>query len=332
MKAFQIFEFGGPGRVVDVPVPQPGPGDLLVKVAAAGLNPVDNAIRRGQMQALLPLALPLTLGSELSGTVEALGEGVQGFAVGDRVYARLDKRRIGTLAEYALVGAADAARAPESLSFEQAAGIPLAGLTAWQALTDLGEVKRGQKVLIHAGAGGVGSLGIQLARHLGAWTATTVSARNLELARSLGADEAIDYHARDFAQELPELDFVLDTVGRDTLERSIPLVKPGGTLVTIYGSPTPQVAESMGATGEILNVLRERHAANEALAAARGVRYLYWFMRPDGRQLAELAGLADAGELRAVTDSVYPLQDAEAAFAHLAEGHATGKVIVRVGE
>ena len=331
MKAIVINTFGETPRLAELPTPTPGPTDLLVRVRAAGLNPVDNAILNGQMQALIAYPLPLTLGSELAGVVEAVGPQVTRFSAGDEVYARLDKTRIGALAEHALVREAHAARKPASLNFEEAAGIPLAGLTAWQALTEVGQVSKGQRVLIHAGAGGVGSLGIQLARSLGAWVATTVSARNMALAKDLGADQVIDYNAGRFEDELSELDFVLDTVGRETLARSIPLVKPGGMVVTVYGSPTPQVAQAMGAAPQVVAALRERHAANEALAVAHGVRYAYMFMRPDGAQLERLAALADAGRLRAITDSLYPLEEAAAALAHLAEGHATGKVIVRVG-
>src|SRR2546423_6474476 len=228
MKALAIRRYRAPMEMLELPRPEPGPGDLLVRVRAASVNPVDSKIRDGGVKVLVPYSFPLILGNDLAGDVEAVGPGVTRFAIGDAIYARLDKDRIGAFAEYALVRESAAARKPARLDYTQAASLPLVGLTAWQTLIELAQLRAGQKVLIHAGSGGVGTFAIQLAKHVGAQVATTAGVRNHALVKSLGADVAVDYKTALFEEVAKDQDVVLDTQGGDTLLRSFEAVKPGG--------------------------------------------------------------------------------------------------------
>src|SRR6266568_1208344 len=228
MKALAIRRYRAPMEIMELPRPEPGPSDLLVRVRAASVNPVDYKIRDGVMKVLIPYSFPLILGSELAGDVEAVGSGVTKFKVGEAIYSRLDKDRIGAIAEYALVRESAAAKKPARLDYVQAASLPLVGLTAWQALIDLAHLQAGQKVLIHAGSGGVGTFAIQLAKHLRAQVATTASAKNHVLVKSLGADVAIDYKTTRFEEVAKDQDVIFDTQAGDTLLRSFEAVKPGG--------------------------------------------------------------------------------------------------------
>jgi alcohol dehydrogenase len=330
MRAAYIRRYGGPEvlEVAELAEPVPGEHDLLVDVAAASINPIDFKLRQGKVRSLMPLAFPIVLGNDLSGVVRAVGPGVTRFKPGDPVVARLGKDRIGALAERALVAEDDAAAAPSTLALADAAALPLAGLTAWQALFELGCLERGQRVLIHAGAGGVGHFALQLARWKGAEVITTASARNRERCLALGADQVIDYRTTRFDEVLADLDVVLDTQGGETLLRSIAITRPGGHVISISALPTPEVARQWGASRPLSWVLawltrRERRAARQ-----RGVHYHYLFMRPDGALLGELVRLVDAGRLRPVIDRRYPLAEAAAALAHVEAGHAAGKVLV----
>src|SRR5262249_20900926 len=245
VKTARIHRYKGPLVVEEVPQPVPARGDLLVKVHAASVNPVDFKIRDGRIKVLIPYRMPLTMGSGLSGTVVS-GDTSGRFKPGDEVFARLDKDRIGTWAGYALVRESAAALKPSRLTHVEAASIPLVGLTSWQAMVEIGKVRPGSRVLIHAGSGGVGTFAIQLAKHLGAWVATTAGARNLELVRSLGADLAIDYRAQEFETAVSDLDFVFDTQGGETLLRSFSVAKPGGVIVGINSPPTTKFAREWG--------------------------------------------------------------------------------------
>lgn len=330
MLAAYINRYGGPAvlQVGDLPDPTPGPSDLLVDVAAASVNPIDFKIRDGKAKALLPFGFPLILGNDLSGTVRAVGSAVTRYKAGDRIVARLGKSRIGAFAERALVAEGDAALAPGHIDLIDAAGLPLAGLTAWQALFEMGQLQAGQTVLIHAGAGGVGHLALQLARWKGARVITTASAKNRERCLALGADEVIDYRSTAFDAALRDVDVVLDTQGGDTLLRSIAIARPGGHVISITAMPTPEVARSWGAKPPVTWVLGFLTRRERAAARARGVHYHYLFMRPDGALLGELVKLVDAGRLKPIVDRRYPLKEAAAALAHVEAGHAVGKVLV----
>ncbi len=330
MRAIAIDRYGGPTTLRELPDPQPGPRELLVEVHAAGVNPVDFKTRDGKLKAILPLEFPLVLGNDLAGVVRAVGVEVTAFRPGDEVYARVEKDRLGTFAELALVGEAACAPKPKNLSFVEAASLPLVGLTAYQALVDLIRLQRGQKVLIHAGAGGVGSFAIQLAKHLGATVATTASARNQVLCTQLGADLVIDYAKQRFEEAVKDQDAVLDTLGGDTLLRSFSVVRPGGTIVSIGGLPDLHTAEKLNLSGPLKLGLRFLNRKITAAARTRGVTYRYLFMDPSGAQLREIGKLVEAGTLKPLVEKTFPLAETAAALAAVESGRTRGKVVVQV--
>ena len=245
MKAFTIDRYKSKdgGRIVDMPQPEVGDNDVLVQIHAAGVNLLDAKIADGEFKIFLPYRFPLVLGNDVAGVVVEVGARVRRFKPGDEVYARPDKDRIGTFAEFIAMNEADVAIKPTHLSMEEAASIPLVGLTAWQALVEMANLKPGQKVFIQAGTGGVGTFAIQLAKHLGATVATTASAANFELVKALGADILIDYKTQDFETMLHGYDVVLHSQDSKTLDKSLRVLKPGGTLISISGPPDPAFAE-----------------------------------------------------------------------------------------
>lgn len=332
MKAAVIDRYGGNDqvRVTDVAVPPVGRTDLLVQVRAASVNPVDVKIRDGKLKPLLKYRFPLVLGNDLAGVVCEVGDGVTRFKVGDPIYARLDKDRIGAFAEYAVVREGAAAPKPANLSFEEAASLPLVALTAWQALVDVAHLGEGQRVLIHAGSGGVGTFAIQLARHLGATVLTTVGERNLELARRLGADVAIDYRRSRFEDVARECDVVLASTGDDTLIRSFECVKHGGIVVSIGDTPTAAFARDWGLNWFLVLAIGMMSRRATAAARARGARYEYLFMRADGEQLRQIGRLVEDGIIRPVVDAAFPLDRVRDALAYTESGRATGKVVIKV--
>lgn len=332
MKAFVIERYSKqePVRLVDVPEPTLGEQDVLVQIHAASINPLDLKIRSGSLKRILPLRLPLVLGNDLAGVVTQVGAKVQGFKPGDEVYARTDTRRIGTFAEFIAVAESNLALKPASLSMEEAASIPLVGLTAWQALVKKGQLRKGQKVFIHAGSGGVGTLAIQLAKHLGAYVATTTSSANVALVKSLGADLVIDYKKDDFAKTLRDYDLVLHSLGDEELAQSVSVLRPGGQLITLSGPPDPAFARSAGMPKLLQLIVGLLSRKIRKLVAQRQVRYAFLFMRGSGEQLARLAELIDSGVIRPVVDKVFPFEATDEALAYVDSGRAKGKVVVRV--
>ena len=332
MKAAVIDRYGSNDlvKVADVAVPRMGPLDLLVQVHAASVNPLDVKTRNGELKTLLKYRLPLVLGNDLSGVVADVGAHVTRFKKGDAVYARLDTDRIGAFADFAVVRERAAALKPINVTFEEAASLPLVALTAWQALVEIGKLAAGQRVLIHAGSGGVGSVAIQLARHLGATVFTTVGHRNVELVKRLGADVAVDYRSERFEDVAKDCDVVLDSAGGDTLVRSFECVKPGGVVVSIGSTPSAAFARSWGLNPII--VLAISVMSRKATAAARrhNARYEYLFMRADGGQLREITRLVEGGVIRPLVDKVFPLQQVRDALAYSESGRATGKVVITV--
>lgn len=332
MKAFIIDRYGRADRVraAEMPEPELREDDVLVQVHAAGVNPVDNKIRSGELKLVLPFRLPLILGNDVAGVVVRVGSRVRRFKAGDEVYARPHHDRIGTFAEYIAMNEADVALKPAALTMEEAASIPLVGLTAWQALIERAGLKPGQTVLIHAGSGGIGTFAIQLARHLGATVATTASAANADLVRRLGADVVIDYRKDDFTEMLRDVDVVLDTQGGEVLEKSLRVLKPGGKAIGIVGPPDPDFAKYLGSgwlMGLVMRVLSRRIRKK---ARRRRVSYSFLFMKADGDQLREIAALIDAGIIRPVVDRVFPFEAAKEALAYVETGRAKGKVVIKV--
>ncbi|MEZ4454229.1 MAG: NADP-dependent oxidoreductase [Nannocystaceae bacterium] len=335
MLAYVLHRYGGADGIDlrEVPAPTPGPGEVLIQVRAAGLNPIDFKTRDGKLRPILRYRLPQILGGEVAGVVAACGAGVDRLREGDRVFARLDKRRLGGFAEQVACRQELIARVPDGLDLVPAAGLPLAGLTALQALRDQLHAGPGVRLFVPGGAGGVGTLAIQIAKALGAEVITTASPRGEALVRRLGADEVIDYTRERFEDRVSGVDGALDLVGGDTLARAFAVVKRGGLVVSIAGVPEPTTArEDMQAGLGLQALFWAASFGLRAKARRHGVRYRYLFMRPDGDDLAELARMNEAGALEVVVDRVLPFAEIAAAMAHLESGRAKGKVIVRMGE
>ena len=308
MKAVRIHAYGDLDTLSyeDAPMPVPAADEVLVRVHAAAVNPVDWKIREGYLAEMIPYPMPVTLGWDVSGVVDAVGADVSHLKVGDAVYSRPDIVRNGTYAEYVVIRASEVAAKPESLSHNEAAAVPLAALTAWQSLFGAAELKSGERVLIHAGAGGVGSFAIQFAKWLGAHVVTTASAANEALVRSLGADEVVDYRSQPFEDVVGPVDVVFDTIGGDTQTRSVGLLKPGGRLISVVATPDNDTLATVGATGGFVMV------------------------QPNSEQLQRIGQLIDLGDVRVLIDSVFPLSDVRGAHAKSQTGRAKGKIVIEV--
>lgn len=317
-------------RSSDVPTPDVRGDDVLVEIHAAGVNPLDSKIRDGEFKLVLPYRLPLVLGNELAGVVVRVGPGVKRFKPGDEVYARVGKDRIGTFAEFIAVREDDLAMKPRGLTMEEAASIPLVGLTAWQALVELAQLQRGQRILVHAGAGGVGTFAIQLAKHLGAIVATTTSTANVELVRRLGADIVIDYKKDRFEETLRDFDVVLNSLDGQTLTKSLRVLKPGGKLISISGPPDEAFARQLGMGRMLRLVMSLMSFRIRRQARRRQIRYSFLFMKASGEQLRRIGSLIETGAVRPVLDRVFPFEATREAMAYVEKGRAKGKVVVRV--
>ena len=332
MKAFLVDRYGKKetGRIGDAPQPPLRDDDVLIRVHAASVNALDTKIRTGAFKLILPYRLPLILGNDMAGTVVSVGAGVHHFNPGDEVYARPDDDRIGTFAEFIAVNAASVALKPGNLTMVEASSLPLVALTAWQALVETAQLKAGQKVFIQAGSGGVGTVAIQLAKHLGAFVATTTSTANVAWVKDLGADVVIDYKQQDFATELRDYDVVLNSLGKDELTRSLQILRPGGHLISISGPPTPAFASARALAWPLKQVIRLLSHGIRSKAKQRGVTYTFVFMRASGQQLSEITSLVEAGAIRPVIDRVFPFQQTQGALAHVESGRAKGKVVVEM--
>jgi NADPH:quinone reductase-like Zn-dependent oxidoreductase len=331
MRAYVLRHYGGPegSLLMDVPAPAPGPRDILVQVRAAGLNPVDFKFRQGKLRAILRPKLPLVLGNELAGEVIAAGRDVKRFRLGDRVFARVAKERAGAFAEQACVDEDDAAHMPRNLDFTAAAAVPLAGLTALQALRDELHVKPGQKLFISGGAGGVGTFAIQIAKWLGAHVTTTASKRGEALVRSLGADEVIDYTVQDISSVEARFDAGFDLIGGETLEQMFDIMKPGAKIVSVAAVPEPQTAiRDLGGRRALSVIFWLISYGIRSRARRAGVSYRFLFMHPSGSDLALLAELIEQGKLKAIVDRTYPLAKIADALDYVESGRAKGKVVV----
>jgi NADPH:quinone reductase-like Zn-dependent oxidoreductase len=332
MKALILKRYGKADQIVfaDIPKPTIQPDEMLVQVHAAGLNPIDYMIPKGTFKPILKFQLPTTLGSDLAGVVVEVGSRVTRFKPGDAVFASTFDLGTGALAEFAAVPERAAAIKPENLDFVQAASIPMVGLTSWQALKERARLRPGQKVFIPAGSGGIGTFAIQLAKHLGANVGTTTSTGNVALVRSLGADEVIDYKKQEFEEVLHDYDVVLGTVRGDGLEKSLRILKPGSSVVSLIGPPDAAFARarSMNLFMTFLFGLISSKIIRQA--KKRGIEYSFLFAHPDGHQLAEIGKLLAAGHIRPVIDKVFPFDQAREALAYLEKGRAKGKVVVQI--
>lgn len=332
MKALTFKRYGKSPDIgfAELPRPTLQPDEMLVEVHAVGLNPIDNMITTGIFKPVLKFQLPATMGSDLAGVVKEIGSRVTRFKPGDAVFASLFDLGIGSLAEYAVVPERVAALKPPHLDFVEAASVPMVGLTSWQAMKERAGLRPGQKVFIPAGAGGIGTMAIQLAKHFGATVGTTTSTGNVALVRSLGADEVIDYKKQAFEKELAGYDMVLGTLKGDEIEKSIGILKPGGKIVSLVGPLDAAFASARGLNFILKFVFGLMSRKIMRLAARQNVTYSFLFVRPDGAQLSAIGELLQSGRIRPVIDKVFPFEQAREALDYLAEGRAKGKVVVRL--
>ena len=332
MKAFVLDKYKRKSalRLTDVPAPELHDNDVLVQVHAAGVNLLDSKVRDGEFKLILPYKLPIVLGHDVAGTVVRVGPRVTKFKPGDEVYSRPDDFRIGTFAEFVAVKEGSVATKPKSLSMEEAASIPLVGLTAWQALVEKAQLKNGQKVFIQAGSGGVGAFAIQLAKHLGATVATTTSTANVDWVKKLGADIVVDYKKDDFENILRDYDVVLNSQDGKTLEKSLRVLRPGGKLISISGPPDPAFGREISAPWYVKLVMRALSSGIRRKAKRRNVDFSFLFMKASGIQLREITSLIDAGTIRPVVDRVFPFAQTNEAMAYVEAGRAKGKVVIKV--
>jgi len=332
MKAFQIKKYGKKEQLQlsEVAEPTVKENEVLVEIHAAGINLLDTKIKTGEFKIFLPYKTPLTNGHDMAGVVVKVGSGVSKFKVGDEVYARVGDYRIGTFAEYISVRENDLALKPKNLTMVEAASIPLVGLTVWQALVERANLKKGQKVFIQAGSGGVGTFAIQFAKNLGATVATTTSTVNIEMVKSLGADVVIDYKKENFEKVLTGYDVVLNSQDAKTLEKSLRILKPGGKLISISGPPDTDFAVQMGSPWYLKLVMKLLSFGVKKRAKRLNVNYSFLFMKAEGDQLSEITALIDSGKIRPVIDKVFPFEQTNDAMAYVETGRAKGKVVVRV--
>ncbi|NWK68801.1 NADP-dependent oxidoreductase [Bacillus paramycoides] len=331
MKAMIIDKYEKvPMRMTELPTPEINEYEVLAEIHAASINPIDFKIRDGKVKMLLKYKMPLTLGNDFSGVIVKVGAKVNRFKVGDEIYARPRKDKIGTFAEYIAIHEDDIALKPKNLSFEEAASIPLVGLTSYQALHDIMHLQKGQKILIHAGSGGVGTFAIQLAKIMGATVATTASEAGANLVKSLGADKIINYKTEQFEDILKNYDAVFDTLGGTTLEKSFDIIKNGGNIVSVSGIPNARFGKEFGSgffktllfslASKKLTALEKRHNA----------QYSFLFMKPSGDQLRIIANYIESGKIKPVIDRVFPFEDAQKAMEYSESGRAKGKIIVKI--
>ncbi len=332
MKAFVLERYAKQGtlRLSDIPTPELRDDEVLVEVHAAGVNLLDSKIKTGEFKLILPYKLPVVLGHDVAGVVVKTGPRVRNFKVGDEVYARVDDFRIGTFAEFVPVKEVSLAPKPASLTMEEAASIPLVGLTAWQVLVDKAQLKKGQKVFIQAGSGGVGTFAIQLAKHLGASVATTTSTTNVALVKRLGADVVVDYKTQDFADVLRGYDVVVNSQDGKTLTKSLGVLQGGGKLISISGPPDPEFGKEIAVPSFVKLVIRMLSAGVRRKAHGLGIGYAFLFMKASGSQLREITRLIDAGVIRPVVDKVFTFEATNEALAYVESGRAKGKVVIKL--
>ena len=333
MKAYIVKSYGKKEKLhlTDWAEPTVKKNDVLVQIHSAGVNSLDALIRNGDFKLFLPYKPPFVNGHDVAGVVTKIGSKVSKFKVGDEVYSRVSDYRIGTFAEYISIDENDVALKPKNLSMEEAGSIPLVGLTSWQALVEIGKIKKGQKVFIQAGSGGVGTFAIQLAKYLGAYVATTTSTKNIDLVKSLGADLIIDYKTEDFETRLKNYDLVLHS-NRDTkiLEKSLRILKSGGQLVSLVGPPTLEFATAIGLPWHLKFITKLLSFGTKKKAKKLNTNFVFLFMRAEGKQLGEITKLIEAGVIKPVIDKVFPFEQTNEALSYVETGRSRGKVVVKV--
>jgi alcohol dehydrogenase len=332
MKAFTITRYNKKGvlQLVDLPQPIIKENEVLVEIHSAGVNQLDAKISTGEFKLLLPYKFPLILGHDVAGIITKVGSKISRFKVGDAVFARPADFKIGTFAEYIAVNENDVALKPKNITMEQAASFPLVALTVWQAFVEKAKLKKGQKVFIQAGSGGVGTIAIQLAKHLGATVATTTSVDNFDLVKSLGADIVIDYKTQDFETILKDYDLVLNSQDGKTLEKSLKILKSGGKVISISGPPDATFAKEIGLSWFMKTAVFFLSRKVKKQAKKLNVNYFFLFMQANGKQLSEISSLIEAGVIRPIIDKVFPFEKTNEAMSYVASGRAKGKVIVKV--
>ena len=307
MKAAVIKEYGAQVEILEIPRPQLLADSVLIEVHASSVNPVDGIVQAGYLKEMMPITFPFTMGFDVSGVVLEVGEQVSKFKIGDEVFSRPNGMQAGTIAEFAVIKEEELALKPSNISHQEAASIPLVGLTAFQAMVTKANLQKGQKILIHAGSGGVGTLAIQIAKHLGAFVATTTSGSNTEMVKNLGADIVIDYKTQNFEDEIKDYDVVFDMMGGDIMNRSFKVLKKGGCLVSI-----------------------KSFEDSKGLAKQYGLKFESFFMWPSGEMLKQLAQLISDGALRPVIDRTFSIDQLKEAYEHLNTGRAKGKIVIEV--
>lgn len=332
MKAFLLDRYAKNAslRLGNLPEPVSSDDEVLVQIHAAGVNLLDSKIKSGEFKLILPYRMPLVMGHDLAGVVVRVGSRVRQFKAGDEVYARAPDFRIGSFAEFIAIRESALAHKPKNLGMEEAASIPLVGLTAWQALVEKAKLQPGQKVFVQAGSGGVGTFAIQLAKHLGATVATTTSTANVDWVKRLGADVVIDYKKDDFENILRDYDVVLNSQDGKTLDKSLRILKPGGQLISISGPPDPAFAKDIDAPGFVKLILRLLSSGTRRKAKRLGVGYSFLFMKANGSQLRQITPLIDSGAIRPVVDKVFPFESTNEALAYVEKGRAKGKVVIKI--
>jgi NADPH:quinone reductase-like Zn-dependent oxidoreductase len=332
MKAYITNKYTkGDLQLADVPTPNIGDNEVLVAVQATGVNLLDSKVKEGEFKLLLPYKFPLILGHDVAGVVTEVGKNVRKFKVGDQIYSRPSDFRIGTFAEYIAINENDVALKPKNLTMEESASLPLVALTAWQALVEQADLRKGQKVFIQGGSGGVGTVAIQLAKHLGAYVATTTSSANVDWVKKLGADLVIDYKTEDFETRLKDYDLVIHS-NRDPkiLEKSFRILKSGGQLISLVGPPTPEFAREMGLPWYVKLLTKLLSSGAKKKAKKANSRFLFLFMRAEGSQLGKIAALIESGVIKPVIDKLFTFEQTNEALAYVETGHVKGKVVIKV--
>lgn len=332
MKAFTLSRYGKKEQLqlTDLAVPRIKENEVLIEIHAAGLNLLDSKIKSGEFKLILPYKLPLILGHDVAGIITQVGSKVTKFKIGDEVYSRPSDFSIGTLAEYIAINEKDVALKPKNISMEEAASIPLVALTAWQALIEKAKLKKGEKVFIQAGSGGVGTIAIQLAKHLGATVATTASENSFELMKSVGADVLIDYKKEDFETKLNDYDVVLNSQDKTSLEKSLRITKPHGKVISISGPPTPEFAKEINAPWFVKTILSLISLKIRNKAKKRNIEYAFLFMKAEGNQLKAITELIESGKIKPVIDKIFSFDKTNEALEYVESGRSKGKIVVKV--